>query len=189
MHFWNNLVKNTSNSKKTKSKELTDDDSSTEDIAVSKEPIEEDLSIFDGIKKDDNQKNKPNLTRNKMNIQILKESVEVLKRDLDGALLACDIWAPNSAQSIVGFNPQPKATALFDKLTKFLRESLATAEFPPINEYYMLDLANNATVIILQLENGYQWGILADKSKVQLGLLLSIAIPNAKAKFNEALRG
>jgi len=122
-----------------------------------------------------------------MNIQKLKESIEVLKRDLDGALLACDIWPPGTAQPILGFNSQPKATALFDKLTTFLRDALAGAEFPPINEYYMLDLANNATVMVLQLEQGYQWGMLVDKSKVHLGMLLSIAIPNAKKRFSEAL--
>ena len=122
-----------------------------------------------------------------MNIQKLKESIEILKRDLDGALLACDIWPPGTAIPIVGFNSQPKATALFDKLTILLRESLEESEFPPINEYYMLDLANDATVMVLQLEQGYQWGMLVDKSKVHLGLLLSIAIPRAKKKFSEAL--
>jgi len=122
-----------------------------------------------------------------MNVQKLKESIELLKRDLDGALLACDIWPPGTAQPVVGFNSQPKATALFDKLTLFLRDALQESEFPPINEYYMLDLANNATVMVLQLEDGYQWGMLVDKSKVHLGLLLSIAIPRAKKMFSEAL--
>jgi hypothetical protein len=122
-----------------------------------------------------------------MNIKKLKQSVEILKEDLDGALLACDIWPTGTAQSIAGYNSQPKATALFEKLTDFLKKSLEGAEFPPINEYYMLDMVDNATVIVMQFENGYQWGMLVDKSKVQLGLLLNIALPNARKAFMEAL--
>ena len=123
-----------------------------------------------------------------MNVKKLKQSVEVLKEDLDGALLACDIWQTGTAQSIAGYNTQPKATALFERLTLFLIDSLKSAEFPPMNEYYMLDLADNATVIVLQFDNGYQWGMLVDKSKTQLGLLLNIAIPNARKAFLDALK-
>jgi len=124
-----------------------------------------------------------------MNVKKLKESVEVLKNDLEGALLACDIWPTGTAQSIAGYNSQPKATALFEKLTVFLKKSLHGAEFPPINEYYMLDMVDNATVIIMQLDNDYQWGMLIDKSKVQLGFLLNIALPNARRAFTEAVEG
>ncbi len=50
----------------------------------------------------------------------------------------------------------------------------------------MLNLANNAIVLVLHFE-GYQWGMLVDSSKVQLGLLLNIAIPNARKAFEEAV--
>jgi hypothetical protein len=122
-----------------------------------------------------------------MNVKKLKQSVEILKSDLDGALLACDIWPTGTAQSIAGYNPQPKATALFEKVTDFLKKSLHGAEFPSINDYYMLDMVDNATIIVMQLENDFQWGMLVDKSKVQLGFLLNIALPNARKAFAEAL--
>ena len=51
----------------------------------------------------------------------------------------------------------------------------------------MIDLEEGALVLILQFETGYQWGMLVDSAKVQLGFLLNIAIPNARKAFLEAI--
>jgi len=121
-----------------------------------------------------------------MDVKKLKTSIEVLKKDLDGALLACDIWIAGTGQSIAGFNTNPVAVVLFGKMTTFMDNALNDSGFPPLDDYYMLNMANNATVLVLQLD-GYQWGMLVDSSKVQLGLLLNIAIPNAKRAFSDAV--
>jgi hypothetical protein len=121
-----------------------------------------------------------------MDVKKLKTSIEVLKNDLDGALLACDIWVTGTAQSIAGFNTNPVAVALFERTTEFMGKSLEDSGFPTLESYYMLNLANNAIVLVLHFE-GYQWGMLVDSSKVQLGLLLNIAIPNARKAFEEAV--
>ncbi len=124
-----------------------------------------------------------------MNVKKLKEAIEVLKDSLDGALLACDIWKAGSGTSIAGYNPNPKATALFDKVSDYMNKSLETSGFPLLNDYYLLELKNNAMVAVLQLKDNYQWGMLVDSSKVNLGLLLNIAIPEARKTFEEALEG
>jgi len=121
-----------------------------------------------------------------MDVKKLKTSIEVLKNDLDGALLACDIWISGTGQSIAGFNTNPVAVALFEKISDYMDGALKDSGFPPLEDYYMLNMANNATILILQLD-GYQWGMLVDSSKVQLGLLLNIAVPNAKKAFKEAV--
>ena len=122
-----------------------------------------------------------------MNVKKLKESVAILKDDLDGALMATDIWLTGTGQSIAGYNTNPQATALFERVTEFMNKALSGAGFPGLNKYYMLELEGNATVLVLQFDAGYQWGILVDSSKVQLGLLLNIAVPNARRAFLEAL--
>ena len=122
-----------------------------------------------------------------MNVKKLKESVTILKDDLDGALMATDIWLTGTGQSIAGYNPNPQATALFERVTEFMNKALSGAGFPSLNKYYMLELEGNATVLVLQFDTGYQWGILVDSSKIQLGLLLNIAVPNARKAFLEAL--
>ncbi len=101
--------------------------------------------------------------------------------------MATDIWLTGTAQSIAGYNPNPQATALFELATEFMNKALLGAGYPGLNKYYMLDLEGDATVLVLQFEAGYQWGILVDSSKIQLGLLLNIAVPNARKAFLEAL--
>jgi len=122
-----------------------------------------------------------------MDVKKLNLAIETLKEDLGGALLSSDIWMSGTGQSIGGFNPNPKATALFEQVTIYMNKALSGAGFPVLSQFYMLDLEGDATVIILQFEAGYQWGMLVDKTKVQLGLLLNIAVPNAQEAFKSAI--
>jgi hypothetical protein len=122
-----------------------------------------------------------------MNIKKLNNSVEMLKEYLGDSLLACDIWMTNTGQSIAGYNTQPKATALFEQVTSFLKKALTGAGFPPLEKYYMLDCEGDSLILVLQFEK-YQWGMLVAKSKIQLGLLLNVIIPNVTEEFLEATK-
>ncbi len=124
-----------------------------------------------------------------MNVKKLKESIDVLKDNLDGALLACDIWKTGTGTAIAGYNSNPQATALFDKVTDYMNKSLKTSGFPLLKNYYLLELENNGLVVVLQLQDNYQWGMLVDSTKVNLGLLLNIAVPEARKAFDEAFEG
>lgn len=123
-----------------------------------------------------------------MNIKKLNNSVDMLKEYLGDSLIACDIWMTNTGQSIAGYNTQPKATALFEQVTTFLKKALNGAGFPPLDKYYMLDCAGDSMILVLQFEK-FQWGILFTKSKVQLGLLLNVIVPNITEEFLEAVEG
>ena len=122
-----------------------------------------------------------------MDVKKLNKSIEVLKEDLGEALVSCDIWPTGTGQSIAGHNSQPKATALFEQVTEYMKKTLSGAGFPGINKFYMLDLDADSLIIVLQFEK-YQWGMLVNSQKVQLGLLLNIAIPNAREALLEALK-
>ncbi len=123
-----------------------------------------------------------------MNIQKLNAAVELLKSDLGDALLAADIFGSEDGQSIAGYNPQPKASALFARLTKFLGKSLQDSDFPGLGRYYMLDLVGAKMVIIIPLGD-YQWGMLVDSNKGQLGLLMNVVIPKVIDAFEAAITG
>jgi len=123
-----------------------------------------------------------------MDVQKLKNAIEILRSEADGGLIACDIWPTGSGQSIAGYNSQPKASALFEKMTQFTTKALDSAGFPMLDKYYMLDLEGDNLVIVLQFKEGYQWGILVDASKASLGLLLNVSIPDARKAFLEALK-
>ncbi|MCD4792309.1 MAG: hypothetical protein K8R54_03685 [Bacteroidales bacterium] len=122
-----------------------------------------------------------------MDVKKLKNSIEILKEDLGDSLVAADIWPTGTGQSIAGFNSQPKATALFEQVTEFMNKTLTGSGFPGLDKFYMLDLQADSLVIVLQFE-GYQWGMLVNSTKVQLGLLLNVAIPKAREAFLEALK-
>ncbi len=122
-----------------------------------------------------------------MNAKKLKEAVNVLNESLDGALMATDIWGSGTGTAIAGYNQNPQATALFDKVTDYMRKALKGAGFPDIKDYYLLEMENNAMVVVLQFkEQGFQWGILVDSNKVNLGMLLNISVPAARKAFLEA---
>lgn len=123
-----------------------------------------------------------------MNIKKLNNSVDMLKEYLGDSLLACDIWITGTGQSIAGYNSQPKAAALFEQLTDFMKKALANSGFPALENYYLLDLNADSMAIILIFDK-YQWGMLIGKQKAQLGLILNVILPNVKEEFLEATRG
>lgn len=120
-----------------------------------------------------------------MNIQKLNESVDVLKEGMRSSLLSTDIWTVEDGQSIAGFNQQPEATALFNRITEDMNEALKGSGFPALGKYYLLDLVDGNKVLIIPM-GSYQWGILVD-SQAQLGLLLNVVLPKIIDSFEEAL--
>lgn len=121
-----------------------------------------------------------------MNIKKMRESVEKLKEDMGDGLLATDIFSTADGQSIHGFNSNPKACALFNQVTNFLVKSLKGSNFPPLGKYYVVDLADSKMVLVIPMGE-FQWGMLVDSKKTQIGLLLNVILPEIVDKFEEAL--
>jgi len=123
-----------------------------------------------------------------MNTKKLKEAIEVLKSDLDSALVSCDIYPTGVGTPLAGYNSNPQAAALFDRVTSYIVKALDGSGFPVLNDYYLMDLKGNNLVVVLMFDE-YQWSMLIDKDKINLGLLLNIALPNAKKALEEAIKG
>jgi len=123
-----------------------------------------------------------------MNVEKLNAAVDLLKGDLGDALLATDIYGSADGQSIAGYNTQPKASALFCQVTAYLTKSLNDSGFPQLGRYYILDLADANIVVVIPLGD-YQWGMLVDVKKAQLGLLLNVVMPKIIDAFEEAITG
>ncbi len=121
-----------------------------------------------------------------MNVEKLQKSVEKLKKELGPALIAMDVWKSGVGTSLASYNTNPEGTALFDQATNYLERILETAGFPELENYYLVELKNNKLIIIIVFPEGFQWGILVDKNKINMGLLLGITIPKARKYFYDA---
>jgi hypothetical protein len=121
-----------------------------------------------------------------MNIQKLNAAIAGLKSDLEEGLIATDIWSTADGQSMAGINPQPQACALFNRITNYMIGALKGAGFPELGRYYILDLTNNSMVIIIPMGD-FQWGMLIDRTKTQMGLMLNVILPKIVDNFEEAM--
>lgn len=120
-----------------------------------------------------------------MKMEKLKEAVDVLKSELGNALVACDIF-DGSGLSYAGHNSNPAATALFTDITARLQKALKDSGFPALDRYYMLVLEGNQ-IVVIALIGTLQMGMMVDGNKVNMGLLLNIAVKKAIAVAKTAL--
>ncbi len=123
-----------------------------------------------------------------MDVGKLKQTIDTFAGDLGNALIATDIYGTHDGQSIIGYNSQPKGCALFAQLTQYMVDSLKESGFPSLGRYYILDLVDGNTVIVIPLGE-WQWGMLVNTKKAQLGLILNVIIPKIINVFEEALTG
>lgn len=125
-----------------------------------------------------------------MDIKKMQEAVEQLKAKIGTGLIHTAIWSSADGQALVAYNEKPKAVALLNELTNQMYKVLSQSEegFFELGRFYLIDLVRDNMVIIIYLGD-YQWSILFDKKKVQLGLLLNVVVPNIIDIFEEAITG
>jgi len=120
-----------------------------------------------------------------MDVKKLKKAIETLRADLGDALISTDIYPAGVGTPLVGYNSNPQACALFDQVTSYIKKALEGSGFSKLKDYYLLNLEKRLVVVLIF--EGYQWIMFVDDSKVNLGILLNIAIPNARKAFLEAM--
>lgn len=123
-----------------------------------------------------------------MNVAKLNQAIERLKENLGEGLIATDIWTKDDAVVLTGYNSQPVASALFNRITDSINSTLSESGFPTLGRYLMLDLIDGKMVMVIPLGD-YRWGMLVDRRKAQLGILLNVALPKAIGAFEEAITG
>jgi hypothetical protein len=106
---------------------------------------------------------------------------------LADCLVRMDIFLTTNGRSLAGWNSHPLACSAFTAVTRSVMASLQECSLPRLRHYYMLDLADEHTVLIM-IEGELQWGLLLRGAKRQLGLLLNIVLPIALKALAEALQ-
>jgi CheY-like chemotaxis protein len=131
------------------------------------------------------EKNKK-LKENMMNVSMLNDIVESVKKDLGDGVIACDIWTSADGQILTGYHSQPKAVALFNRVTIQIKENLDRSNFPSLGEYFLLKLVNNKISVVIDIGD-IRCGIMIDSEKVQLGLLLNVVVPGVIDSIHKAV--
>jgi len=121
-----------------------------------------------------------------LNIDKLDAIAQELKGTLKEGLLSTDIWDRSTGLSLAGINPQPAAVALFTEITNTLRSALSDAGFPGLKRYYFLDLEGDHVMMVVRHGDDLLQGILMNSQKINLGLLLSVALPKMLAGVEKA---
>lgn len=121
-----------------------------------------------------------------INIEKLETAVQELKATLKEGVLATSVWDRSTGLSLAQINPQPAADAMFTELTNTLNSTLVDSGFPALKRYYFLDLEGNHSAMIIRHGDDLLQGILMNSLKVNLGVLLSIALPRMLASVEKA---
>lgn len=123
-----------------------------------------------------------------MNMKKINDAMEALKTDVGEGLLASSIVSSSDGQQIADYNGMPKVCALFTQVTKYLYKTLKDGGLDHLGKYYIVDMTNNKTGIVMPLGD-FWWGMITDTQKAPLGMLLNVAIPQAIERFEEAVIG
>jgi hypothetical protein len=121
-----------------------------------------------------------------MDMKKLNSILEKVKKDLGDGLLSTDIWVGADGQSIAGINPNPKASALMNRMVNVTNEALKDAQFPLLGKYFLHHLEGEH-IGMTTLIGDYRWGMLVDAKKAQLGLILNVIVPNTIDAIKEAV--
>ena len=128
------------------------------------------------------------LRRQTMNLSELKQHISTLVDESDKGILATDIFDSSTGMPIAGYNSNAKASALFNRIFNQLVKTLDGSGFSSELSYYYLLLENNQAVVVGKLKDGkYRFGMLVDLDKLQLGMLLSVLLPDYIQNVNNSL--
>jgi hypothetical protein len=122
-----------------------------------------------------------------VNFNTLASALQGIQGQLAGELLRTDIFLAADGLSLAGWNSHPLACSTFAAITNSLQSSLQACSFPPLGNYYLLDLAGKHLLMIMVTAE-LHWGMLLKGGKERLGFLLNIVMPEALKALAEATR-
>ncbi len=119
-----------------------------------------------------------------MDLKQMNKVLHNVERELGNALISTDVWSITDAESLVGYNSQPAACALFNQITSYINEALEQGKYPKLDKYYILDLQDDKMVLVIPFAE-FIWEMLIDTKKARLGVLLNTTIPEIIRSFEQ----
>ena len=110
--------------------------------------------------------------------------MKIAQDGLGDALLSADLFSSVDGTSYVGVNSQPAGCALLNQLTERMTWSFERGGVPPLGRYYLAELAD-AKMLLVAPSGAVHLIIIVDSTRVQLGLLLNVILPEVLAELDE----
>jgi len=122
-----------------------------------------------------------------MNKEKLNKAIEKLKTDLDTGLLAVDIWDNKTGLSLASYNYNDRYSAIFGRIMNEIDRGLKDLGFPEFGEYQIIDLEMGSMLVFVKAKDKLFASCLLDKTKIQLGYLIAITLPEFRKMLEEAI--
>jgi hypothetical protein len=137
--------------------------------------------LLEGMKRlDEKEVGTENETKDE--VSKFDKAIELLKKEIGETLLASDIFTIEDSKTITSYKSSAKIAELFNEMNRDINAHLKEMKLPPIGKYYILDLANSKTLIVVTFTK-YRWAMLLDSRKLKLGLLLNLILPDIIGMF------
>lgn len=127
-----------------------------------------------------------------MNLKDVNAVLAEVEDGLMGGLAATDVFSKSSGMSVAGIRSSPKACALFNILSDRIAEAIKKSGLP-VPDYVSQTLLRlgedgNVMIIVADLTEKYRMGMAVDCTKAQLGILVSVVLPDTIPRLRAALR-
>jgi hypothetical protein len=119
-----------------------------------------------------------------LNAAGLKRVVQIAQDGIGDALLSADLFSSADGTSYVGVNSRPAVCALVNQVTERMTWAFDKGGLPPLGRYYLAEL-DGARMLLVAPCGGFQLSLVVDTSRVQLGLLLNVVLPEVLAALEE----
>ena len=119
-----------------------------------------------------------------LNAAGLRRVVQIAQDGIGDALLSVDLFSSADGTSYVGVNSQPAVCALVNQVTERMTWAFSKGGLPPLGRYYTAELAGSRMLLVAPC-GGLQLSLVVDTSRVQLGLLLNVVLPEVLVALEE----
>lgn len=118
----------------------------------------------------------------------LQKVIDSLRDEIGEALISCDVWMARDGFSIASYQSMPKAVAFFNRVADNLMTTLEKSEvnLPNIGEYFYVKLADDKGFIVVLMDE-YRISMFFDLTKVQLGFMFNVMLPQFLENLEEVL--
>lgn len=121
-----------------------------------------------------------------INTEKLDECWDEMRKYLRDGMISGDIWDSETGFSLSANGMTPDVSALFNRLTTELKDTLDGAGFPGLRQHFLMKLKDQKMFVVINHGRGVLQGLLLNPQRVNMGLLFTVAIPKSIAKVAQA---